>query len=134
MFLRREQGHGAADFKEGFGFLSTRMIPRATTIAKAIRMGKAARLGSLMTAEPLVFPPGPVLGIETSCDDTAAAVLAGGEVRSSVVARQLEHKAFDGVVPELSQALRMSADLGLESSEPRLELGGGGARPSGNVG
>jgi N6-L-threonylcarbamoyladenine synthase len=43
------------------------------------------------------------LGIETSCDDTAAAVLAGGDVRSSVVSSQDSvHGAYGGVVPELA--------------------------------
>lgn len=43
-----------------------------------------------------------VLGIETSCDDTACAVLdAGGRVLSSVVSSQLDvHRPFGGVVPE----------------------------------
>lgn len=43
-----------------------------------------------------------VLGIESSCDDTAAAVLSGGRLLSSVVASQLEHQAFGGVVPEVA--------------------------------
>lgn len=45
-----------------------------------------------------------VLGIETSCDDTAAAVVgAGGEVRSSVVSSQGNlHARYGGVVPELA--------------------------------
>jgi N6-L-threonylcarbamoyladenine synthase len=45
-----------------------------------------------------------VLGIETSCDETAAAVVAGGaQVRSSVVSSQVDvHRAFGGVVPELA--------------------------------
>ena len=44
-----------------------------------------------------------VLAIETSCDDTAAAVVDGGGVRSSVVASQdLVHAPFGGVVPELA--------------------------------
>jgi N6-L-threonylcarbamoyladenine synthase len=44
-----------------------------------------------------------VLGIETSCDETAAAVVAGGNVLSSVVASQVDrHAAFGGVVPELA--------------------------------
>jgi N6-L-threonylcarbamoyladenine synthase len=45
-----------------------------------------------------------ILGIETSCDETAAAVItAGGEIRSNVVASQVElHRAFGGVVPELA--------------------------------
>jgi len=45
-----------------------------------------------------------VLGIETSCDETAAAVLAGGEkILSSVVASQDQiHAPYGGVVPELA--------------------------------
>ena len=45
-----------------------------------------------------------VLGIETSCDETAAAVVRDGrEIVSSVVASQIEtHKRFGGVVPELA--------------------------------
>ena len=45
-----------------------------------------------------------VLGIETSCDETAAAVVAGGaDVLSSVVSSQVDlHAAFGGVVPELA--------------------------------
>ena len=44
-----------------------------------------------------------VLGIETSCDDTACAVLDGaGRVLSSVVSSQLVHRPFGGVVPELA--------------------------------
>ncbi len=51
--------------------------------------------------------PGPaplVLGIETSCDETAAAVVAGEtEIRSSVVSSQIDlHAAYGGVVPELA--------------------------------
>ena len=45
-----------------------------------------------------------ILGIETSCDETAAAlVTADGEVRASVVASQDElHAAYGGVVPEIA--------------------------------
>jgi N6-L-threonylcarbamoyladenine synthase len=45
-----------------------------------------------------------VLGIETSCDETAAAVVADGfTLRASVVASQAElHRRFGGVVPELA--------------------------------
>jgi N6-L-threonylcarbamoyladenine synthase len=45
-----------------------------------------------------------VLGIETSCDETAAALVRDGrEIVSSVIASQIEtHKAFGGVVPELA--------------------------------
>ncbi len=45
-----------------------------------------------------------VLGIETSCDETAAAVVNGGrEILSNVVLSQLdEHRAYGGVVPEIA--------------------------------
>ncbi|RDI37911.1 tRNA (adenosine(37)-N6)-threonylcarbamoyltransferase complex transferase subunit TsaD [Falsibacillus pallidus] len=45
-----------------------------------------------------------VLGIETSCDETAAAVIKNGtEILSNVVASQIEsHKRFGGVVPEIA--------------------------------
>lgn len=45
-----------------------------------------------------------VLGVETSCDETAAAVVRDGrEIVSSVIASQIEtHKLFGGVVPELA--------------------------------
>ncbi len=44
-----------------------------------------------------------ILGIETSCDDTAAAVVVDGAVRSSVVSTQdAVHGRFGGVVPELA--------------------------------
>ena len=46
---------------------------------------------------------GPVLGIETSCDETAAAVLdADGVVLAEAVLSQPEHAAFGGVVPEVA--------------------------------
>ncbi|MGB9742473.1 MAG: tRNA (adenosine(37)-N6)-threonylcarbamoyltransferase complex transferase subunit TsaD [candidate division WOR-3 bacterium] len=44
-----------------------------------------------------------ILGIETSCDETAASVVANGIlVRSSVVSSQLIHSVYGGVVPELA--------------------------------
>lgn len=43
-----------------------------------------------------------ILAIESSCDDTSAAVLRGNEVLSNVVAGQEVHHAFGGVVPELA--------------------------------
>ena len=52
-----------------------------------------------------------VLGIETSCDETAAAlVLGGNDIASSVVSSQIDlHAAFGGVVPEI--ASRAHLDL-----------------------
>lgn len=43
-----------------------------------------------------------ILAIESSCDDTAAAVLENGKVLSNVVARQEIHEQYGGVVPELA--------------------------------
>ena len=43
-----------------------------------------------------------ILGIESSCDDTAAAVLHNGKILSNVVATQEVHKKYGGVVPELA--------------------------------
>ncbi|MBA7599547.1 MAG: tRNA (adenosine(37)-N6)-threonylcarbamoyltransferase complex transferase subunit TsaD [Calditrichaeota bacterium] len=46
-----------------------------------------------------------VLGIESSCDETAAAVVADGSLRSNIVAAQLDHIAYGGVVPEVASRL-----------------------------
>ena len=60
-----------------------------------------------MTGKPLT-PPLTVLGIETSCDETAAAIVRGaapgpGEILSSVVASQIgAHAPYGGVVPEIA--------------------------------
>ena len=43
-----------------------------------------------------------ILGIESSCDDTAAAILYNGEVLSNVVANQAIHEKYGGVVHELA--------------------------------
>ena len=42
------------------------------------------------------------LGIETSCDDTAASILLNNKVLSSVISSQDVHKLYGGVVPELA--------------------------------
>ena len=43
-----------------------------------------------------------ILGIESSCDDTAAAVLVDGHIHSNIVASQDVHREYGGVVPELA--------------------------------
>lgn len=43
-----------------------------------------------------------ILGIESSCDDTAAAIINNGIILSNVVATQKIHEAYGGVVPELA--------------------------------
>lgn len=43
-----------------------------------------------------------ILGIESSCDDTSAAVISDGILRSNVIASQKVHEEYGGVVPELA--------------------------------
>src|SRR4030042_3268854 len=43
-----------------------------------------------------------ILGIESSCDDTAAAVIEDGYLLSNAIANQQVHKQYGGVVPELA--------------------------------
>ena len=73
---------------------------------------------------------GPLLAIETSCDETAAAVVAGRRVLASVVASQAElHAPFGGVVPEVAARHHLGTvnlvidralvDAGLELSDMR---------------
>ena len=48
-------------------------------------------------------PDGLILAVETSCDDTSAAVVQGRDVLSSIVSSQNElHAQFGGVVPEVA--------------------------------
>ena len=43
-----------------------------------------------------------ILGIESSCDDTAAAVIHNGKILSNIIANQKIHEEYGGVVPELA--------------------------------
>jgi N6-L-threonylcarbamoyladenine synthase len=43
-----------------------------------------------------------ILAIETSCDETAVAILRGTELLASEIASQTEHEAYGGVVPEVA--------------------------------
>ncbi|WP_242119222.1 tRNA (adenosine(37)-N6)-threonylcarbamoyltransferase complex transferase subunit TsaD [Aestuariivivens sediminicola] len=43
-----------------------------------------------------------ILGIESSCDDTAASIMHNGKILSNVIAGQKIHEAYGGVVPELA--------------------------------
>ena len=49
-----------------------------------------------------------ILGIESSCDDTSAAVLKNDKVLSNVIANQDIHKNYGGVVPELASRAHLS--------------------------
>ena len=48
-----------------------------------------------------------ILGIESSCDDTAAAIIRDGYLLSSKIANQDIHKEYGGVVPELASRAHM---------------------------
>lgn len=43
-----------------------------------------------------------ILGIESSCDDTAAAIIKDGKILANVIANQAVHEQYGGVVPELA--------------------------------
>jgi N6-L-threonylcarbamoyladenine synthase len=63
-----------------------------------------------------------VLGIETSCDETSAALLVRGRVASNVISSQLIHSRYGGVVPEL--ASRAHQRLIIQVVEEALAGGG----------
>lgn len=50
-----------------------------------------------------------LLAIESSCDETSAAVIKDGEILSNIVSSQLEHSPYGGVVPELASRLHQQA-------------------------
>jgi N6-L-threonylcarbamoyladenine synthase len=64
-----------------------------------------------MSANMLFSESTVILGIETSCDETAAAVVMGGnDVLSSVVATQIDlHARYGGVVPEIASRAHVEA-------------------------
>ena len=58
------------------------------------------------------FFPAPLLALETSCDETAAAVLVGPGIRSNIVASQVAlHRQWGGVVPEAAARAHVEALL-----------------------
>ncbi|HUW80254.1 MAG TPA: tRNA (adenosine(37)-N6)-threonylcarbamoyltransferase complex transferase subunit TsaD [Acidocella sp.] len=72
-------------------------------------------------AEPLIWRAGPVLGIESSCDETAAAVLApdGRILAERVLSQIADHAAFGGVVPEIAARAHLAALSALVSDALR---------------
>ncbi len=52
--------------------------------------------------------PSTILGIESSCDDTAAAVIHNGEILSNITSTQKVHETYGGVVPELASRAHQS--------------------------
>ncbi len=55
-----------------------------------------------------------VLGFESSCDETAAAIVEGNEILSNIVASQIDfHARFGGVVPEIASRKHIEAVVGV---------------------
>ena len=65
-----------------------------------------------------------ILAIETSCDDTCAAVLDGPRMLSNVISSQADHELFGGVVPEVASRRH------LELAKPVIDAALAGARAS----
>ena len=66
-----------------------------------------------------------ILGIESSCDETAAAICKDGNILSSIVSSQQIHKDFGGVVPEVAsreheRLLNYSVEKALDDAEIAL--------------
>ncbi|MCK4920075.1 MAG: tRNA (adenosine(37)-N6)-threonylcarbamoyltransferase complex transferase subunit TsaD [Bacteroidales bacterium] len=67
-----------------------------------------------------------ILAIESSCDDTAAAILEDGYLLSSVIANQDVHKKYGGVVPELASRAHQQniipvVDVALKKANKKIE-------------
>lgn len=60
------------------------------------------------TLNPPYRKPSIILGIESSCDDTAAAILCDGKILANVTASQSVHEQYGGVVPELASRAHQS--------------------------
>jgi len=64
-----------------------------------------------------------ILAIESSCDDTSAAVIVDGNLRSNVIASQKVHEEFGGVVPELaSRAHQLNIVPVVDTAIKRAEI------------
>src|SRR5687767_6331351 len=66
-----------------------------------------------------------ILAIESSCDETSAAVCRDGRILSNIIAAQKVHEKFGGVVPELASRAHMQhivpvVELALKDSEVAL--------------
>ena len=68
-----------------------------------------------------------ILAIESSCDETAVAILKNGELKTNVISSQIEvHQKYGGVMPEIASRLHLEnigavLDEALKKSETKLE-------------
>jgi N6-L-threonylcarbamoyladenine synthase/protein kinase Bud32 len=105
--------------------------PDAVALATEMHAKAEAALAGFTIERSAADPGTPahrdlILAIETSCDETAAAVLRDGhEVLSSVVASQVDfHRRFGGVVPEIASRKHTEAIVGVV--DEALEVAGVG--------
>jgi N6-L-threonylcarbamoyladenine synthase len=128
---------GAATGASGQGNASGRKERRSTLRLESIGVAELHCPGGTASGTELSGKPAPIganlalmriLGIESSCDETAAAVVEDGErVLSSIVASQMEtHGKYGGVVPELASREHLRAIVpvvreALAESATRLE-------------
>ena len=67
-----------------------------------------------------------ILALETSCDETSAAVLDEGHVLSNIISSQIVHQQYGGIVPELAsrahqQMIIPVVEQALKNADVRLE-------------
>lgn len=67
-----------------------------------------------------------VLGVETSCDETSAAVWDSGKIKSNIISSQIVHAAYGGVVPELASRAHLQlmvpvVEQALKSAETSID-------------
>jgi N6-L-threonylcarbamoyladenine synthase len=78
-----------------------------------------------ITASPYRKRRGLILAIESSCDETAAAVCMHGEILSNYIANQKIHEQYGGVVPELASRAHLQnivpvVDIALQTANCKL--------------
>mgnify|MGYP003867663973 CR=1 FL=1 len=105
---------GASGHKGRVIFISLRHNACVTGLARVV----SNELMMTTVVPPAeAWRPGPILGIETSCDETAASVLAeNGAVLSNIISSQhAVHQRFGGVVPELASRAHIESIEGVSS-------------------
>ena len=76
---------------------SDKVSERSDKVSERSEMPSERAAGAARSAEDVL-----ILGIESSCDDTSAAVIRNGVLLSNVTASQAVHESYGGVVPELA--------------------------------
>ena len=67
-----------------------------------------------------------ILAIESSCDDTSAAVICDGKILSNIIANQAIHAAYGGIVPEVASRMHQEnivlvVDMALQKANTTLD-------------